>query len=346
MLYIQRQPLDNVDDLRAALANAMKLEFATIPPYLTALYTIKQGQNADVAAIIRAIVLQEMFHLSLAGNILNAVGGKPDFPASVPKYPGPLPMGIGSEPGTPFIVALKKLSIDTVQNVFMVIEEPEDPIIFPQKKAAALALAPDYHTIGEFYEAVSKLIAGLGESVFTGDPARQVTGYVGGDEIFAITDVVTAQKAIGIIVEQGEGTATSPAGGAAGLAHYYRFEEIQRGQTLTVDPSVVPQGYSWGPPPIVFDASGVWPMADNPPDVPLPADSLLARLSQQCDQTFSALVMSLQSTFDGRPGQLNAAIGLMYSLRLQAQQLIATPLPHGSGNAGPRFFFNSVAASG
>jgi hypothetical protein len=36
----------------------------------------------------------------------------------------------------------------------------------------------------------------------------------------------------------------------------------------------------------------------------------------------------------------------MYSLRLQAQQLMATPLPDGSGNAGPRFFFNAVAASG
>jgi hypothetical protein len=31
MLRRQRQPLDNVDDLRAALANAAKLEFATIP---------------------------------------------------------------------------------------------------------------------------------------------------------------------------------------------------------------------------------------------------------------------------------------------------------------------------
>jgi hypothetical protein len=345
MLYVRRQPLDNIDDLRAALANAIKLEFATIPPYLTALYTIKEGKNEAIASIIRFIVIQEMYHLSLAANILNAVAGVPDFPSSVPSYPGPLPMGIGNEPGKPFIVPLEKLSIDTVQNVFMVIEEPENPIIFPQKKAMALAIAPEYHTIGEFYEAVSALIGELGESVFTGDPQRQVTGAVGPNKLFAVTNVKTAQDAIEIIVLQGEGTSTSPVGGPSGLAHYYRFEEIQRGQTLSIDASV-PEGYSWGPPPIVLDATGVWPMTDNPSEVPLPPDSLLARLSQQCDETFSAMVLSLQATFDGHPDQLDAAIGLMYSLRLQAQGLISTPLPSGGGNAGPRFLFNRATAGG
>lgn len=346
MLYVERQKLDNLDDLRVALANAIKLELSTIPPYLTALYTIKQGTNDEIASIIRGIVIQEMFHLSLACNILNAVGGRPDFPASVPQYPGPLPMGIGSEPGKPFIVPLKKLSLDTIGNVFMVIEEPENPLLFPQKMAMAAAIAPDYHTIGEFYEAVSQLIADLGPKIFElGDPARQVTGMVGNDELFAITDIASAQEAIHIIVVQGEGTSTSPAQGEEGLAHYYRFEEIYKGQTLSIDTSV-PQGYSWGPPPIVLDNKGVWPMIDNPPEVPLPPDSLVARLSQQCDQTFSALVNALQETFNGNPDHFNAAVGLMYSLRIQAQNLMAMPVPGLSGNAGPRFWYNAVTASG
>ena len=339
MLYVQRQKLDTIDDLRVALANAIKLEFSTIPPYLTALYTIKQGTNNEIASLIRDIVIQEMYHLSLVCNILNAVAGAPDFPSSV------LPMGIDSEPAKPFIVPLKKLSKDTVKNVFMVIEEPENPIIFPEKKAIAAAIAPEYHTIGEFYEAVSQLISDLGYSIFTGDPAKQVTGYVGVDELFAVTDVATAQEAIHIIVVQGEGTATSPVGGPEGVAHYYRFEEIYRGQTLSVDSSV-PEGYSWGQPPIALDPNGVWPMIDNPPEVPLPANSLLARLSQQCDETFSALVNSLQSTFNRNPLDHNAAIGLMYSLRLQAQNLMSMPVPGGSGNAGPRFWYSGVHASG
>ena len=105
---------------------------------------------------------------------------------------------------------LKKLSHDTVRNVFMVIEEPENPLVFPERRAKAIA--PEYHTIGEFYEAVSKLIGELGESIFKGDPKRQVTGWFGPDQLFPVDSVATAQKAIEIIVTQGEGTATSPAG--------------------------------------------------------------------------------------------------------------------------------------
>jgi hypothetical protein len=286
-----------------------------------------------------------MLHLSLAANILNAVGGVPDFPGSVPKYPGPLPMGIGSEPGHPFIVPLKKLSHDTVKNVFMVIEEPENPIIFPEKAPMPMAIAPDYHTIGEFYEAVSKLIAELGPPIFTGDENRQVTGWFGPDQLFAIDSVATARAAIEIIVTQGEGTATSPAGGPSGLAHYYRFEEIARGQTLSRD-LPQPPFYSWGPPPIVLDEAGVWPVVDNPPDVPLPEDSPVAALARTCDRTFSALMDALQATFDGDPNHLDAAIGLMYSLRLQAQQLVTMPIPDRNGNAGPRFLYHAETASG
>jgi hypothetical protein len=344
MLYVERQKLDNIHDLRIALANAIQLEFGTVPPYLTALYSIKDGTNTAIAANIRLIVIQEMLHLSLAANILNAVDGKPDIPGSVPKYPGPLPMGIGSEPGKPFIVPLKKLSLDTVRKIFMVIEEPEKPIVFPEK-SVAMAIAPDYHTIGEFYEAVSQLIADLGESIFTGDPNRQVTGWFGPDLLFPIDSIATAQKAIQIIVTQGEGTPTDPSGGPTGLAHYYRFEEIARGQTLSLDLTVPPY-YSWSPPPIVLDEKGVWPVVDNAPDVPLPKDSPVATASRQCDRTFSALVDALQETFDGNPDHLNASIGLMYALRLQAQQLVAMPIPNAGANAGPRFLYDPETASG
>jgi Ferritin-like len=343
MLYVERQKLDTVEDLRIALANAIKLEFATIPPYLTALYSIKDGTNAEAAVRIRTIVVQEMLHLSLAANILNAVDGKPDFPGSVPKYPGPLPMGIGSDPPKKFIVPLKKLSHDVVKNVFMVIEEPEHPIVFPE--ARLKAIAPDYHTIGEFYEAVSQLIAQLGPAIFTGDPARQVTGWFPPDWLHPVTDVASAQAAIRLIVEQGEGTPTSPMEGPHGLAHYYRFEEIARGQTLSPNPSV-PEGFSWGPPPIVLDESNVWPVVDNPPDVPLPKDSPVAALAGTCDRSFSALVDALQETFDGHPDHLNATVGLMYTLRLQAQELVTMPIPGRSEHAGPRFLYEAKTASG
>jgi hypothetical protein len=347
MLYVRRQKLDTVDDLRVALGNAMKLELSTIPPYLTALYSIKDGFNAAIGANLRVIAVQEMLHLSLAANILNAVGGKPDFPSIMPRYPGPLPMGIGDKPDHPFIVPLKKLSHDVVKNVFMIIEEPEKKIEFPEKPLAMAAeLKKDYHTIGEFYEAVKALIEHLGQHIFTGKASRQVTGWFARDQLFPVHDVPSAKAAIDIIVTQGEGTKTSPAGGPSGLAHFYRFEEIDRGKTLTRDLPDPPY-YSWGPPPIVLDEKdGVWPMLDNPPDVPLPPDSQVERASQQCDATFSALIDALQKTFDGDPKHLDASIGLMYSLRLQAQKLMSMPVPAAGGNAGPRFLYSAGAASG
>lgn len=343
MLYVRKQKLETVEDLRIALDNAMKLEFATIPPYLTALYSIKDGKNVECAARLRVIVVQEMLHLSLAANILNAVGGKPDFPGCVPKYPGPLPMGIGSDPPKKFIVPLEKLSRRLVKETFMVIEEPEHPLDFPEAKL--LAVAPDYHTIGEFYEAVSQLIGDLPPSIFSGDPKRQVTGWFPPDWLHPVTDAASAQSAIQLIVEQGEGSSTSPLGGKHGLAHYYRFEEIYRGKTLKADPSV-PQGYSWGEPAIPLDENEVWNIVDNAPDVKLPKDTPVEALATTCDRTFSALVDALQVTFDGDPGHLDASVGLMYTLRLQAQELMSMPIPDKGANAAPRFLYDSTTASG
>jgi hypothetical protein len=350
MLYLRRRKLATVEDLRSWLLGAVRLELSTIPPYLTALYSIMPGTNGDLAAIIRRVALQEMLHMCLACNILNAVGGRPTIntPEFRPTYPGPLPMGIGNAPGEPFIVPLKKVSLDLVERIFMEIEEPEDPLNFPVKRLAAAAAPgaePDYHTIGQFYESLAKVIAGLGPSIFTGDPARQVKGWFPTDELFPVVDVASAERAIQVIVEQGEGTKTSPLDLEGGLAHYYLYAEVVKGRRLVKDPSV-PQGYSYSGAPIVFDPSGVFPMIDNPTQVMLPPNSLVARMANQFDQTYTALLNALQATVDGDPAQLDVAIGLMYALRIEAQQLMATPIPGGRGNAGPRWQFVAGYASG
>ena len=347
MLYLRRRKLENVEDLRSWLLGAVRLELSTIPPYLTALYSIVPDTNRDIAAIIRRVATQEMLHMCLACNILNAVGGRPmlNAPGVRPTYPGPLPMGIGDEPGDPFIVPLKRLSLELVQNVFMVIEEPEDPLKFPTRRAATAQARPDYHTIGEFYNALAAVIADLGPSIFTGDPRRQVKGWFPADELFPVVDVASAERAIQVIVRQGEGTQTSPLDPEGGLAHYYLYSEIVKGRRLVTDPSV-PEGYSYSGKPIVFDPTGVFPMVDNPTQVVLPSNSLVARLANQFDQTYTALLNALQATVDGDPNNLDVAIGLMYTLRLEAQQLLVTPIPGGRGNAGPRWQFVGGYASG
>lgn len=340
MLFLPHQPLETVEDLRVALGNAIALELSTIPPYLTALFSIKPGANAEAGAIVRSVAIEEMLHLSLACNMLNAVGGRPQLPAAAAslRYPTPLPMDIGDKPGKQFIVPLARLSEDSIQT-FMTIEEPEDPIEFQNRMRAE---ATDDHTIGEFYESIARLMESLGEGVFTGDRERQVTGWIGIDYLHPIYDIEGAQKAIELIVEQGEGTITSPAADPEELAHFYRFEQIKCHKTLNPDPSA-PKGYSWGDPAIPLDDRGVWPMIDNPPLVPLPDGSPVARMSDQFDATYTALIDDLQRTFDGAPHILGSAMAQMHALRLEAQQLMPMEVPGRDGTAGPRFLYGGEA---
>ena len=135
MLKIEPAILEQVrsatkaSDLYTHLQGAIELEHSTIPPYLTALYSIKKGANREAAAIIRSVVIEEMLHMTIAANTLNAIGGAPEINTSdfIPGYPGTLPMNIHAG----FKVGLAPLSRDLISTVFMVIEEPEDPLHFP-----------------------------------------------------------------------------------------------------------------------------------------------------------------------------------------------------------------------
>ncbi len=71
----------NIDDLRRILQEAIELEHFTIPPYLCALYSIQAGTNDQAAKIIHSVVMEEMLHMVMAANILNAIGGKPKMGA-------------------------------------------------------------------------------------------------------------------------------------------------------------------------------------------------------------------------------------------------------------------------
>ena len=64
-------------DLHVYLQNAAKLEHSTIPPYLTAMFSLKLGTNESIARLIRSVVVEEMLHMTIAANILIAIGGKP-----------------------------------------------------------------------------------------------------------------------------------------------------------------------------------------------------------------------------------------------------------------------------
>ena len=115
-----------VQDLRNDLQTALEIEHATIPPYMTALATLEPGKNDDIIHRLREVFIQEMFHLTLVANILNAVGGKPTLndPGFIPGYPSALPGGLQRK----LIVPIKKFTLPLVKDVFSMIEQPEEEV--------------------------------------------------------------------------------------------------------------------------------------------------------------------------------------------------------------------------
>jgi hypothetical protein len=342
MLKIEASRVSNVrtaaraQDLYEHLQGAIQLEHATIPVYLSALFSLKPGAMTEIANTLSSIVIEEMLHMAIACNVFNAIGGAPSIntPAFVPRYPGPLPMSIN----TGLIVHLGPLSLERIKDEFLEIEEPETPLIFP---TAAVSAAAEFATIGQFYRALEQRIAEMGDAIFIGDPARQVTGeqWFPADELFAVHDAASATRALGLIVEQGEGTTTSPLNPEGTVAHYYRFQEIIHGRRLVSDGSVE-EGFSYTGDTLTFDPTGVAEMAmDATADMYAPG----TRARILCDQfnfAYTSLLNTLHLTFNGRPDALNDAMGLMFELKVLAANLTTTPIaPESLRVAAPSFEF-------
>jgi hypothetical protein len=320
-----------VHELRVRLQQAVELEHATIPAYLYALYSLKPGTNLEIAGLIRSVVMEEMLHMALACNVLNAVGGSPSInhQGFVPDYPSKLPHGIHPT----LVVPLAPFSKDLIKNVFMVIEEPDLTDVPGQGP-------PEHyrHTIGDFYRRIEHLLGEVGPGAFTGDPARQVTQWRGTGQLIAVTDPASAKRALDEIVEQGEGASPlDPDDADQELAHYYKFDEIYRGRRLVF---LAPEGWQYAGPPVPFDPTGVWPMIDNPKVETLPADSQVRVKAATFNQTYRALLNSLHESFNGAPERIDTAIGVMYALQVQAKYLVQMPAdptqPNGP-TAGPPF---------
>src|SRR3954465_5321574 len=85
-------PIASLASLQEHLQWAIELEHFTIPPYLCALYSLDMDRNADAAEVIASVVIEEMLHLPLAANLLNAVGGRPQIDTPRLLRPCPLPL--------------------------------------------------------------------------------------------------------------------------------------------------------------------------------------------------------------------------------------------------------------
>ena len=87
---------DSIPLLGGLFQKALELEHATIPIYLTALYSIKQGTNKEITTVIQSVVIEEMLHITIVCNIMNALNVPPSFlyKEFIPHFPTELPMGI------------------------------------------------------------------------------------------------------------------------------------------------------------------------------------------------------------------------------------------------------------
>ena len=352
--------ITTIDILHEYLYRAMQIEHGAILPYLLALYSIPPRTNPDATNILRVVAVEEMLHLTLAANILNAVGGRPDLTDKdfVPSYPATLPTGEED-----FTVHLQPFSQDAL-DTFLKIERtvlgkaPSEEKRFvsrrPGSVSTLLAVPGEvdlhYYSIGEFYEEIVRGLDYLhereGDKLFSGDPARQVTSeyyYSAGGELFPVTDIKSAVKAANLIIEQGEGF-----GGAIHdddqpyeLAHLYRFEELQLGRHYQPgDKPHEPTGPAFE---VQWDA--VYPFKWNAKLSDYPESSELYAEAVRFNQSYADFLGLLTAAFNGKPQLLLEAVPRMFTLRNGINQLIHNQIPGTDEKAAPTFEMASVAAT-
>jgi hypothetical protein len=254
------------EQLLHLLAEAAEIEHTLMCSYLYAAFSLKRAGEPGVSAAqgevlerwrktIMDVAVEEMSHLVIVANLTVAVGGRPHF--GRPNFPvasGYFPSGV--------TVRLTGFNAETLKH-FIFLERPqdvrgEDSTAFAQddykREQAHLGLMPnaqEYATIGHLYEAIrTNLIAldrELGEEgLFLGNLASQVgRSVIDLEGVEPVADLAGAQRAIDIIVEQGEGSLEDRE-----VSHYRSFLTIQRELDAAVHDDA---GFA-----------AAWPVADSP----------------------------------------------------------------------------------
>lgn len=351
-------PHKNVDDLetlRHMVSTAVRVEFTTIPPYLTALYSITDS-SSDAYQALRSVVVEEMFHVNQTANLLVGIGGRPSFTGeAVPTYPAFLPSA--SRAASLPYVGLYRASPSVFQNVFMNIEMPA-PFDAPAEGA-------QYNTIGQFYKAIEE---GLVRCVDKYGPAavfQQAAGvrqrtdiYLGkfGGRALDVHDLDSARFAILQIVEQGEGAvdptrplaSEEPFGAYAyygsrmdgtygpilgtpfELSHYFKFKRV-------VDSGTFPDTF---------------PIVSNPRVADYSNDAA-KEAAVTFNAYYSVMLKSLEKSFapsaSGHDVYFEITLPIMHAHLPQiARQLMTTPVvadgdPSVGPNAAPTFEYSPTA---
>lgn len=346
---LKYKPIETKEELHKSLQYAVIVEFSTIPPYLTALYSL-QDKTSSAYQTIRSVVIEEMLHLNLVCNMINAIGYKPNliYPnPDNPKQPITYPTYIPHHAAHgPFIV-LMAASTALMQNTFMAIEQPAAPETPPEEN--------DFETIGQLYAAIQigfrncvKKYGDGPDGLFANDTGYQHTKYYfgsSGGRAIKIKDLATALRACNEIVKQGEGaplTFTSVGneterfgnyehygdrpdgtygpilGTPKEMSHYLKFKDIAEGK--------IPLG-------------DVYPMMPNP-NIESFTQEHTKQLAHIFDGCYSILLKTLEICFGDniKPDPFfTIVVPLMQTIfPTVATRLMQLPvIPHGDAELGP-----------
>lgn len=305
----------SIDILKQQLRAALQLEFATIPPYLTALWSIID-QADPVAKSIRAVVHEEMLHLALLCNLLSALGERPVLTGSVvPCYPRQLPGGV--LPG----VTLDLLGYGSkALKIFMSVERPAQPLPIagepPEQPSTDI-------TIGQFYDSVLRLFEALDPPL---DFRHQLAGPFAWLVMGKSRDV---SKALELIMAQGEGAHGRPyARYQKYPSHYYRFKQLALSRRLHWNDKT--KEFRKGKPivqPSVFTlAPARWE------GYGLAAPPALRKASDRFEATYSEMLRLLEASWqDGGHKCFVRALERMFELGDLAQTMMRIGTPDGRG---------------
>ncbi|QYF91731.1 ferritin-like protein [Massilia sp. PAMC28688] len=225
------------------LTEAAEIEHGLMCTYLYAGWSLKRSTSENISEEqlstierwrkeIRKVAMEEMVHLAMVNNMLMSIGSPPHFRRqNFPVPPGYHPSSL--------VVRLAPLSRDTLAH-FVYLERPEgtemaqapgfESELDYQRRSPRATLTPtaeDFDTVSHLYRGIESGFAALadrlGESaLFAGDPEAQIgPELMNLPGLFPVTDLASAQQAVQVIVEQGEGGR-----GCASESHFERFQKM------------------------------------------------------------------------------------------------------------------------
>jgi hypothetical protein len=227
------------EDLWWLLAEACQLEHMIMCQYLFAEWSLKDDsdgltdeQSAAIErwrGVLRGIAIEEMLHLALVANVMSSIGaapyfGRPNFPQRSGYFPASIQLDLmpfGERALKHFLFLERPEGMERQDAEGFV---PTAPTRDPLSESEAMPRGQEFLTVGHLYRGIedglTRLTHDLGaRALFVGSRRAQATPEMfKWPQVVAVTDLDSALRAVGEIIEQGEG-----ARGHWEDAHYGRF---------------------------------------------------------------------------------------------------------------------------